>query len=749
MRCHYEVIGVQRDADDVEIKKSYRKMALRYHPDKNPDKVEEYTEIFREIQCAYDVLSDKQERAFYDKHREAILKGGDEFVDDSLDLMRYFNPGCHSGHNDKEDGFYSVYGEVFRTLSEEEEPYLEGESADDYDVPTFGDSSSDYESVVAPFYAYWMGFCTRKSFVWKDKYDIRQAPNRPTQRLMEKENKKVRDQFKRKRNEEVRALVAYIRKRDRRVKVFREQQDAAKLENKLKMEEKRAEDIRKRNEALGEYKEQDWMVMDDSALDNIDAHFDDHYGGAAGSDLDDFELQEDCDGEDEVVVEMVNEFYCIACEKTFKSEKALSNHEKSKKHKENLEMIKAEMENEIANELKMNDDGADVDLDDDLIDKLVDGSENLTEGNEELFRRIDSMNLMQNVVLRNVIERTTSPKQQHEDTIPEVVEEEGGGSILPHATDSLKYTKQKGIGNSRHGSVKMKDKKKKKNAGSRSMYTVDDEILEWGENLVTEEGIRPRDSLALPRRKSKKKEVRETADRLRHIDDFVGKSIQQQQATLGDSPLTDSIYVHRKKKSGKQQQKARGGKQLFKVGIDDDESESDGSDSESLDEELNIEKDNQDGGKSLDTSVIKDFIQVNMDKLAKKHQKKQQKEISEDENDRTEKNEDRKIGGGESTNSELDKKDTTDTSNTKNENNNITKKPPQPPKNTAKNNPSSKNVETLPGEEHFLCGVCGYEFPTRNKLFTHIKSEGHAMLKEQSARSSQNGKKGGKKTKRK
>lgn len=50
---------------------------------------------------------------------------------------------------------------------------------------------------------------------------------------------------------------------------------------------------------------------------------------------------------------MVNEFYCIACEKRFKSEKALSNHEKSKKHKENLAMIRAEMEHEIANELQM------------------------------------------------------------------------------------------------------------------------------------------------------------------------------------------------------------------------------------------------------------------------------------------------------------------------------------------------------------------------------------------------------------
>lgn len=767
MRCHYEVLGVQRDADDAEIKKSYRKMALRYHPDKNPDNVDEYTEIFREIQCAYDVLSDKQERAFYDKHREAILKGGDEFVDDSLDLMRFFNPSCHTGYNDKPDGFYVVYGDVFRTLSEEEEPYLEGDSADEYDVPEFGDSNSDYETVVAPFYSYWLGFCTRKSFVWKDKYDIRQAPNRPTQRLMEKENKKIRDQFKRKRNEEVRALVAYIRKRDRRVKAFLEEQEATKLENKRKMEEKRAEEIRKRNEALGEYKEQDWMTMDDSALDSIDAHF-------GGSDVDELDILQDDDSlGNEDFVEMVDEFYCIACEKTFKSEKALSNHEKSKKHKENLEMIKAEMEHEIANELKM-DEADDIDLDgDDLtddddggdLDKLIDGESSHSdvndnhgdkEASDEMFKRIDSMNLTENVVLRNVIERTTSPKQQ--DIIPEVVEEGsgGGGSILPHATDSLKYTKQKGIGKNRQGSIKMKDKKKKRNgAGSKksSMYdVVDEEILEWAENISTEECLRPRDSLALPRRKSKKKEVRETADRLRHIDDLVGKNIQdleQQQATLGDSPLTDSIYVHRKKKSGKQQRKAAARcKQLFQIGDDDDDDsdEDDTESGESLDEtEGNTEKNRnagsviEDGEKSINPSSSS--IQAHVDKLAVKDQETKdnsnngivEKEITDDTVNKTDLN----VEGTESSNKN---------------NNKINKKQSRKNTDATKNNSSAATTKnttesTRPdGDEHFICGVCTYEFPTRNKLFTHIKNEGHAMLKEQPKIG---GKKGGKKSKRK
>lgn len=44
--------------------------------DKNPDKIEECTRLFAEIQNAYDVLSDSQERAWYDAHREAILRGG-------------------------------------------------------------------------------------------------------------------------------------------------------------------------------------------------------------------------------------------------------------------------------------------------------------------------------------------------------------------------------------------------------------------------------------------------------------------------------------------------------------------------------------------------------------------------------------------------------------------------------------------------------------------------------------------------
>src|SRR3954447_23315439 len=65
-RDHYEVLGVNRDASEDEIKKDHRKLARQYHPDRNPgDKQAEAR--FKEIQDAYDVLSDKTKRAQFDR----------------------------------------------------------------------------------------------------------------------------------------------------------------------------------------------------------------------------------------------------------------------------------------------------------------------------------------------------------------------------------------------------------------------------------------------------------------------------------------------------------------------------------------------------------------------------------------------------------------------------------------------------------------------------------------------------------
>ena len=66
----YEVLGVSRSASDDEIKKAFRKLAMKYHPDRNPDN-EEAVEKFKEIQNAYAILSDPQKKAAYDQYGHA------------------------------------------------------------------------------------------------------------------------------------------------------------------------------------------------------------------------------------------------------------------------------------------------------------------------------------------------------------------------------------------------------------------------------------------------------------------------------------------------------------------------------------------------------------------------------------------------------------------------------------------------------------------------------------------------------
>ena len=74
-RDYYEVLGVSRDASQGDIKKSYRKLAMKHHPDQNPDdpKAEEK---FKEIGEAYEVISDEEKRSAYDRYGHAAFKSG-------------------------------------------------------------------------------------------------------------------------------------------------------------------------------------------------------------------------------------------------------------------------------------------------------------------------------------------------------------------------------------------------------------------------------------------------------------------------------------------------------------------------------------------------------------------------------------------------------------------------------------------------------------------------------------------------
>ncbi|NXA44946.1 DJC21 protein, partial [Nothocercus julius] len=353
MRCHYEVLGVKRDAADEELKRAYRRLALRWHPDKNLENAEEAAEQFKLIQAAYDVLSDPQERAWYDNHREALLKGGidGDYQDDSLDLLHYFTVSCYSGFGDDEKGFFTVYRQVFEKIAKEEMEYMTQEDAEEF--PMFGNSQSDYDKVVHPFYAYWQSFCTQKNFAWKEEYDTRQASNRWEKRAMEKENKKTREKARKERNELVRQLVAFIRKRDKRVQAHRKVVEEQNAEKARKAEEFRRQQKLKQAKLAEQYKEQSWITMADleRELREMEAQYEKEFGDGSEDDdeLDEQEIKEGIEdklSDEAEEAECVDDLYCPACDKLLKTEKAMKNHEKSKKHREMVALLRQQLEEE-------------------------------------------------------------------------------------------------------------------------------------------------------------------------------------------------------------------------------------------------------------------------------------------------------------------------------------------------------------------------------------------------------------------
>lgn len=287
----------------------------------------------------------------YDNHREQILRGSHtDYEDDSLDIFPYFTAACYKGFGDDAAGFYAVYAKVFDQLAAEDIEFMD--SADEYEqIPKFGTSQSDYESCVGPFYAFWQSYCTKKTYAWLCPHDITQIRDRRILREVEKETKKIAQKKRKERNDEVRALVSFCRKRDKRVQEYRKHLEAKAEQNRLKQQQHRLAQLKKNQLEASEMRKVNTFDVDhEEQLKQLEQA----YGSDSDTESDDPE--DDCENEnDDTATDDVyfDDLYCVACNKAFKNILSMDNHESSKKHRENTARMKKQMrqeEKELAHE---------------------------------------------------------------------------------------------------------------------------------------------------------------------------------------------------------------------------------------------------------------------------------------------------------------------------------------------------------------------------------------------------------------
>jgi DnaJ homolog subfamily A member 5 len=233
--CLYELLQVPRDVAPAQLKKAYYLVARVHHPDKKGN-TKEATAYFQEIQHAYEILSDKNERAWYDSHREEILRGGtgggaddgDSFADE-LDINKFPTPGPFFTGN-----FYKVFGDMFREIDSFEKKAYDraGEEKKYNPAPLFGDENSSGNDVLS-FYQWWSGFTTKQTFAWRDKYNITQAENRRIRRAMEKENAKIRGNHRTSYAFNVRRILSSVRYNDKRYEKILKQEEEKKEQAKI------------------------------------------------------------------------------------------------------------------------------------------------------------------------------------------------------------------------------------------------------------------------------------------------------------------------------------------------------------------------------------------------------------------------------------------------------------------------------------------------------------------------------------
>jgi len=213
------------------------------------------------------VLSDSSERAWYDSHKNEILGRQDDSTETAqveksqkINLWSYFS-SCYSGYGDDPGGFYAIYDNLFHNIIWGDEE-IEGEPV----PPRFGTSSSEWND-VEKFYNYWSSYVTNKNFNWADEFNPNTAPSRKVKRLMEQANKKERDKYRREWNEQVRQLVSFVKKRDKRVIAHQAEIAKQKEEEEARKKELQAKKEKEWKKVHLESQTEQWKKLDNENQD--------------------------------------------------------------------------------------------------------------------------------------------------------------------------------------------------------------------------------------------------------------------------------------------------------------------------------------------------------------------------------------------------------------------------------------------------------------------------------------------------
>lgn len=295
----YDLLGVDRTADESALKKAYRKRALELHPDRNFGHAEEATANFAKVQAAYDILTNTAERKWYDAHEDDL--GYHEYnrnITKNSEILAYLDPAFQRSLDPKKDELYRLVSEFFERLKHEEfeAAFEQGRSLMDipvHEAPSFGHIDTPWTDVKL-FYDIWGSFVSIKQFEWEDVYPVHHAADRRSRRDFENKNRHLREAAKKVFCKNVRQLVNNLRQVD--IRKPRPVKESKPEVTNLKP----ARDV-------GEYHEQQWTEVNLQALEDVE------------------------------------NLECIACDETFSTAEELHQHEVKPSHNRAVAELRREM----------------------------------------------------------------------------------------------------------------------------------------------------------------------------------------------------------------------------------------------------------------------------------------------------------------------------------------------------------------------------------------------------------------------